>query len=101
MFVSVCLGLFHPGDTGGLQVLPAADFITMHKIWVTFTSLLLLEPLFLDSLDKNCSTPTQICQLHLMRAGYSLRRTQTNLLVYIFVPLPLWWILPVYKGSRI
>lgn len=29
-------------------MLPAADFVSYHQIWTTFTSVLLLEPLFLD-----------------------------------------------------
>lgn len=44
--VFVCVSLFHPGDRGGLQMLPAADFVAVFNIWGTFTTLLLLAPLF-------------------------------------------------------
>lgn len=49
----MCLNLFHPDDRGGLQMLPAANFVTVHKMWGTFTSVLLLDLLFFrQSPDK-------------------------------------------------
>lgn len=47
MFVNVCvLSVFHPGD--GVQMLPAADFISVSKSAPLFTVLLLLDTLFSD-----------------------------------------------------
>lgn len=81
-------------------MLPAAYFVTVHKICGTFTSLLLLEALFLDKALINLqqantvsSNPPDGGRLH------SLPDINTRL-VYIFVPLPLWRILSVYTGSR-
>lgn len=54
-------------------MLPAADFVTAHKIWGTFTSLLLLELLFLDKeLMKTAARQRKFVTWR--GAGYSLRR---------------------------
>lgn len=94
--VCMCLGLFHPGDRGGLQMLPAADFVTVHKIWGTFTLLLLLEPLFflikLQHANTSLSYPPKEGRL---KSPLDIN----NCLVYM--PLPLRRIFPVYTGSRV
>lgn len=71
-------------------MLPAADFVTVHENWRTFTSLLLLEPLFLDKAliklqrhaNTSLSNPPDEGQVT-VSAGHK----QTSC-VYIFVPLP-------------
>lgn len=38
------LNLFQPDVGGGVQMLPAADLVTVHQMFSTLTGLLLLEP---------------------------------------------------------
>lgn len=73
LYVSVCLCvcMLHPGDGRGLQMLPAADFVTDFACGNRDTSPLLLEPLFGDRGSDN----TPISYVYLMRVGYSLCRT--------------------------
>lgn len=55
VFESV-LGCLNPGDRGGLQMLPAADFVTVHKIGGELYSTVIVGAIIDRALIKSCGT---------------------------------------------